>query len=399
MSLISRTFAARSDLRRLRDDSEGGRVTNIELFFDLVFVFAVTQLSHNLLLQPSLLGALHTLLLFGAIWWIWIDTSWVTNWLDPDLPPVRLMLLALMLGGLVISAAIPAAFGTRGLIFALSYALMQAGRSLFMLWALHRRSPANYRNFQRITVWMAASAVFWLAGGFAGEGVRFGLWAVALVFDLGSAWIGFWVPKLGRSTTADWDVEGGHLAERCGGFVLIALGESITVTGATFFQASWSASVVLAIGAAFLGTAAMWWIYFDTGAEHGSHQIAQAEDPGRLARIVYTYLHAVIVAAVIVGAVADEMALAEPGARATGPFLAMVLAAPVLYLLGNIAFKRAVMGRLPLSHLVGLGLMAPLSAVGAEMSLLALNLATSVVLVVVAAWETRSYRRERRESS
>ncbi len=381
------------DLRRRRDGAAAQRVTGIELFFDLVFVFAVTQLSHSLLPQPTALGAWHTALLFGAVWWVWIDTAWVTNWLDPDLPPVRLMLLALMLGGLVVAAAIPAAFGARGLIFALCYALMQVGRSLFTLWALRGRSPANFRNFQRITIWMSASAVFWLAGGVAGEGLRFALWAVALALDLGSAWLGFWVPGLGRSRTADWDVAGGHLAERCSGFVLIALGESITVTGAAFFEAAWSVPVVLAFVAAFVGTAAMWWIYFDTGAEHGSRRIEDSDDPGQLARLVYTYVHAVIVAAVILGAVADEMALAEPGLRAGGAFLAVVLAAPVLYLLGNILFKRVVMGRVPLSHVVGLGLLVLLSAVGAGMSLLWLNAATSLVLVVVAVWEMRSYRR------
>ncbi len=339
------------DLRRRRDGAAAQRVTGIELFFDLVFVFAVTQLSHSLLPQPTALGAWHTALLFGAVWWVWIDTAWVTN------------------------------------------ALMQVGRSLFTLWALRGRSPANFRNFQRITIWMSASAVFWLAGGVAGEGLRFALWAVALALDLGSAWLGFWVPGLGRSRTADWDVAGGHLAERCSGFVLIALGESITVTGAAFFEAAWSVPVVLAFVAAFVGTAAMWWIYFDTGAEHGSRRIEDSDDPGQLARLVYTYVHAVIVAAVILGAVADEMALAEPGLRAGGAFLAVVLAAPVLYLLGNILFKRVVMGRVPLSHVVGLGLLVLLSAVGAGMSLLWLNAATSLVLVVVAVWEMRSYRR------
>jgi low temperature requirement protein LtrA len=381
-------FAVLRDLRRRRDDAAAQRVTGIELFFDLVFVFAVTQLSHSLLPQPTVLGALHTALLFGAVWWVWIDTAWVTNWLDPDLPPVRLMLLALMLGGLVV-----AAFGSRGLIFALCYGLMQVGRSLFTLWALRGCSPGNFRNFQRITIWMAASAVFWLAGGLAGEGLRFVLWAVALALDLASAWLGFWVPGLGRSTTADWDVAGGHLAERCSGFVLIALGESITVTGAAFFQEAWSVSVVLAFVAAFVGTAAMWWIYFDTGAEHGSRRIEESDDPGHLARLVYTYVHVLIVAAVILGAVADEMALAEPGLRAGGAFLWVVLAAPALYLLGNILFKWVVMGRLPLSHLVGLGLLVLLWAVASAMSLLWLNAATSLVLVVVAVWEMSSYRR------
>lgn len=383
----------RPDLRRPRDDPDRPRVTNTELFFDLVFVFAVTQLSHSLLPEPDLWRALQTLLLFGAVWWIWIDTSWVTNWLDPDQPPVRLMLLVLMLGGLVLAAAIPEAFGTRGLVFALCYASMQVGRSAFMLWALAGRSPGNFRNFLRITAWAALAALFWIAGACAAGDLRFILWLVALVLDLGSAWLGFWVPGLGHSTTADWDVDGSHLAERCAGFVLIALGESITVTGETFFEAHWSLPIMLGFLAAFLSTAAMWWIYFDSGAERGSKHIAAAEDPGRIARFLYTYVHAVIIAAVILGAVGDDMTLARPTAPVGDAALAVLLGAPVLFLFGNILFKRVHIGHLPLSHLIGLGLMVPVLIWAPGHSLLAVDLVTSGVLIVVAAWEWRSYRR------
>jgi low temperature requirement protein LtrA len=391
--LTVRRLLPRTDLCRDRDDPAGQRVTTIELFFDLVFVFAVTQLSHSLLPEPTAAKAIHTLLLFGAIWWIWIDTSWVTNWLDPDRAPVRLMLLALMLGGLVLAASIPAAFGDRGLVFAVCYAVMQVGRSLFMLWALYGRSRTNFRNFLRITIWMTATAVLWIAGGLAEEEVRFTLWLLALALDLASAWAGFWVPYLGRSMTADWDVDGGHLAERCGGFVLIALGESITVTGATFFEAAWSSAVLGSFLAAFLGTAAMWWIYFDTGAERGSRHITAAADPGRIARVLYTYVHAIIIAAVILGAVGDDMTLAAATVPAGPVALLVLLGAPILFLIGNIAFKQAISGRLPLSHLVGLALMIGVSLWSSGQSLLAVNLATSGVLIVVAIWESTSYRR------
>ncbi|GAB0112494.1 low temperature requirement protein A [Acidisoma sp. C75] len=388
----------RADLRRLRagsgEDGAGqARVTNTELFFDLVFVFAVTQLSHILLPHPDAGNAAEALLLFGAVWWNWIDTSWVTNWLDPDRPAVRIMLLALMAGGLVLAGCLPLAFGGRGLGFALAYAAMQVGRPLFMVWALGPHGGANLRNFQRISLWAMASAVFWLLGGLLAGEARFLLWLLALALDLGSAWAGFWVPGLGRSTTADWDVDGAHLAERCGGFVLIALGESITVTGAAFSGATWSPSLWAAFAAAFIGTAAMWWLYFDRGAEHGSRHIATAADPGRIARIVYTYLHAVIVAAVILGAVADELAMAAPHALGAPMARAVVLAAPALYLLGSIGFKGLVAGRLPLSHLVGLALLALAALAGGGFGLLALNGMTSLLLVIVALWEWRSYAR------
>src|SRR5919109_3588280 len=140
-----------TNLLRARQAHEHSRVTFVELFFDLVFVFAVTQLSHLLLEHLSILGAVQTALLMMAVWWVWIFTSWVTNWLDPQRTPVRLMLFALMLAGLVLSMSIPEAFESRGIAFAAAYAFMQVGRSLFMLWALARHSQANFRNFQRIT--------------------------------------------------------------------------------------------------------------------------------------------------------------------------------------------------------------------------------------------------------
>ncbi len=187
----------------LRTRHEGGhaRVTYVELFFDLVFVFAITQLSHSLLAHLDLAGALHTLLLFLAVWWVWIFTSWVTNWLDPDRTPVRLALLVLMLLGLLLSTSIPEAFGEKGLLFAFAYVAMQVGRSLFVLWALGDASPRNTRNFQRITIWLGFSAIFWIAGGLMEGEARLMVWIMALGLEYVAPSLGFRVPDLGRSKT------------------------------------------------------------------------------------------------------------------------------------------------------------------------------------------------------
>lgn len=173
------TFGARSNLLRSRASHEH-KVTFVELFFDLVFVFAITQLSHHLLDHFSVAGVLRTALMLMAVWWVWIFTSWVTNWLDPQTTPVRLALFALMLAGLVLSISIPDAFGSRGWSFAAAYVLMQVGRSLFMLWALRRHSASNFLNFQRIICWLLLSACFWIGGAFVDGELRFVLWAVAL---------------------------------------------------------------------------------------------------------------------------------------------------------------------------------------------------------------------------
>jgi len=382
----------RTSLLRTRRRDERSRVTFVELFFDLVFVFAVTQLSHSLLEHLTPMGLLQTTLLITAVWCAWIYTSWVTNWVDPDSAPVRLMLFALMLAGLVLSTSIPKAFETKGLAFAGAFAFMQVGRSVFMLWALKGHSPANYRNFQRITCWLALAGVFWIAGAFADGGMRLGLWAAALLLEYGSPWIGFWTPGLGRSTTADWDVEGAHLAERCGLFIIIALGESILVTGAKFADLPWTSATIAAFVVAFIGSVAMWWIYFNIGAERGSRRISASDDPGRLGRLAYTYIHLPLVAGIIVAAGGDELVLAHPTGDTDAKTAAVLLGGPALYLLGNLVFKRTIADSPALSHMVGLGLLALLVPVSTVVQPLTFGAATTLVLVLVAIWETLSLR-------
>jgi low temperature requirement protein LtrA len=156
------------------------RVTYAELFFDLVFVFAVTQISHTLLGRFTLLGTLQTTLLFLGVWWVWVYTSWVTNWLDPERTPVRILLFGLMLGGLVLSTSIPKAFESRGLWFAIAYAAMQVGRTAFLLASIPPSRSSLQSNAIRMLAWLSASAVFWIAGGIAEGHSRLVLWAVAL---------------------------------------------------------------------------------------------------------------------------------------------------------------------------------------------------------------------------
>ena len=384
----------------LRSRTAGAvKVTNIELFFDLVFVYAVTQLSHTLLHGLNVVGALQVLLLFLAVWWVWVFTSWVTNWLDPERPLVRLLLLALMLAGLLLSMALPEAFGERGLLFAGAYVFMQVGRTLFVLWALGDDAPANTRNFQRIAVWLAVSGALWLLGGWLDGKERALLWVAALALEYIGPALAFAVPGLGRSSTADWDIDGGHLAERCSLFVIIALGESVLVTGSSFADTAWQPQAVLAFVSAFVGSVAMWWIYFDLGAERGSRAIRHAADPGRTARAAYTYLHLLIVAGIIVGAVADELTLRDAQQRVGAISGAVLLGGPMLYLTGNAWFKKTVNDtHLPLSHLVGLGLLVALAAVLIRQppSVFVLGLASSSILVLVAVWETVSLRHLRR---
>ncbi|HEY5712401.1 MAG TPA: low temperature requirement protein A [Allosphingosinicella sp.] len=384
------------NLLRSRDSHEEERVGSIELFFDLVFVFAVTQVSHIVITQPNLLGFVEAGMLFLAIWWVWVDTAWVTNWLDVRHAPVRLLLFFLMGAALVMSITLPRAFGDRALAFALSYVLIQLGRHLFMIAALRLHARDNFINFLRIAAWSLVEAPFWIAGALSADpAMRLTLWGIALAIVTTGPIAAFWVPGMGRSDTRTWDVEGHHFSERCGLFIIIALGESIVVTGGAFGQVGWDASAIAAFAAALVGTIAMWWLYFDIGAERAARQLASESDPGRMARLAYTYFHIPIVAGIIVTAASDEMAVVHPGHHA-GPFeIAALVGGPALYLFGNLIFKRTNAAHFPLSHLVGLGLLALILPFAGHFSQLHLSLAATAVLVLVAGWEWVSLRETR----
>jgi low temperature requirement protein LtrA len=366
------------------------RVTYAELFFDLVFVFAVTQISHTLLGRFTPLGAAQTTLLFLAVWWVWVYTSWITNWLNPELTPVRVLLFLLMLGGLVLSTSIPKAFESRGLWFATAYATMQVGRTIFLLVSTPPTRTLARMNAVRILVWLLMSAVFWIAGGFAEGYQRLVLWAVALCIEYVSPAVRFWIPKYGASSVADWVVEGGHMAERCAGFIIIALGESIVVTGATFADLAWTAGTVVAFVSAFIGALAMWWIYFHKGAEAGSEQISNSAEPGRLARLAYTYLHLPIVAGIILSAVANELVLQRPGGHSDLRTVLSAIGGPLLFLLGTILFKHSIRGWLQPSHGVGIAALGILGFFAGGFSPLMLSILTTAIMIVVAAWESIS---------
>jgi low temperature requirement protein LtrA len=370
------------------------RVTYAELFFDLVFVFAVTQVSHTLLAHFTLLGVLQVTLLFLAVWWVWVFTSWITNWLNPEKTPVRLLLFAMMLGGLVLSTSIPAAFEARGLWFAIAYAAMQVGKTIFLWLSTPRSHPRTRMNAVRITAWLSMSAIFWIAGGLAQGQSRLVLWVIALAIEYISPAVRFWIPRYGASSVADWVIEGGHMAERCALFVIIALGESVVVTGATFAELTWSGESLAAFVSVLAGSIAMWWIYFHIGAEAGSEQISRSSEPGRLARLAYTYLHMPIVAGIIVSAVADELVLKHPGGHSDLKTVTTAIGGPLLFLFGTVLFKSSFRGFLQLSHGAGIIALGVLAWFASELSPLVLSILTTAIMIMVAVWESISLKSE-----
>ena len=352
--------AAEARQRRSMLRNHGGGqapVSMIELFFDLVFVFAVTQLSHYLLDGLTWLGALETVILFSAVWWAWMWTTWATNWLEPDRAPVRLMIGALMLASLVMASAIPSAFGTSGLLFALSYSAMQIGRCLFTSWAMERDSAGAGRNMLRAACWFAASVPFWLAGALSDTAdVRIACWLIALTIEYAAPLTFLWVPGLGKSAVSEWNISGSHMAERCGLFIIIALGEGLILIGSTYAGAEPQPGLNLALVNAFAGSFAMWWLYFDMGARRGARHIENHELPGLIARQAFTYWHIPIVAGIVVLAVGDELVMAHPMEPAHPEFVAVVMVGTLLFLRGLGGFKRISSGNpwFPASHGYGM---------------------------------------------
>ena len=378
----------------LRSRAGEAKVLNEELFFDLVYVFAVTQLSHYLLDHLTLLGAAQTLLMWFAVWLGWQYTSWVTNWFNPGALAIRLVLFAIMMIALVMSAALPQAFADRGLIFAASYALIQVGRTVWVLLALERDSPMA-PNFRRMLAWLCVSAAFWIAGGLASDGMlRLGLWAVAVACEYFSPMTGFAFPGLGRSSTSEWTIDGGHLAERCQLFVIVAQGESVLASGASFALAKeWDVWAVFEMAVTLLGSIAMWWIYFDTSSKAASHVIEHAEDPGRIGA-QFHYIHVILIAGIIASAVADDLVIGHGSHHVEPKYLAALLGGPAIYLLGNAMFKRVVHGRFPVSHIVGLLLLALLIPVIGHGSIAVAGSCTTAVIIVVAIWDSVARRRQ-----
>ena len=375
--------AGAASARLLRDRTGVQRVTNIELFFDLVYVFAVTQLSHRLLPEPTVRVALQTALLLAMVWLVWAYTTWVTNWLDPERLEVRLLLVVLMLISLAMSMALPRAFTTLGWVVGTAYAVQQIGRSVFMVVALR---GALQKNFERILAWCVVSGSLAVAGGLTHGFPRALLWLLAVAVDVTGGLAGFATPFLGRSRTLDWTIEGGHFAERCQAFILIALGESIVIIGATMSGIDHiTGTAVAAFVVAFAGSVAMWSLYFDRSAGASAELIEASDDPGRVARDAYHLIHPVMVAGIIVTAAGDEKILSFPSETASAPSAWMILGGPALFLAGHAAFKAVVWRIVPWTRLAGIVVLALLALAVSALPEIALAASAAAVVAVVAA--------------
>ena len=386
-----------SRFQRVRAEGEEQRATTLELFYDLVFVFALTQVSHLLLDDLTWAGVGHASLALLAVWWAWNYTTWVTNELDPASLVVRVLLIGLMLSSLLMAVAIPEAFGERGLLFAAAYVAIQVGRHAFLTFVAAAAGSLERERAGRILVWLSTAGVLWVAGGVAEDGARVALWVAALAIDYAGPVFLYWIPggrRLGHET---WNVETAHFAERFQLFMIIALGESIVVTGATTAGLELTTARIAAFGVAFLATAALWWLYFDYVARIAELRLRLASDRTRLARDGYTYLHAVMVAGVILAAVGDELVSAHPMDELPAAELAAVVAGPAIYLLGHVLFRLRMAGSVSRKRLGGALACVAVAAPGTVVpALVVAALLVAVLVAVIAAEHVAAARRAAR---
>jgi low temperature requirement protein LtrA len=380
-----------------RRRGEEQRATTLELFYDLVFVFAITQISHLLLVHLSWEGVGQSLVVLLAVWWSWNYTTWVTNELDPESIIVRLLVIGLMLASLLMAIAIPEAFGERALLFAGAYVAIQVGRHLFLTFAAAGRGTVERARAGAILTWFVAAGVLWIAGALADGTARTLLWVTAIAVDYAAPFTQFWIPGRPRLSPQTWQVQVSHFAERFQLFIIIALGESIVITGATTSGLELDAARLAAFTVAFLGSAAMWWLYFNYVARIAERRLELAANRTVLARDAYAYLHAVMVAGVIVAAVGDELAIAHPTEELPGREVAAVVAGPALYLVAHALFRLRMAGTISWKRLGGGIACVAAGALGGVVSGLVLaTLVTAILIAVIAAEQVSGARRRAR---
>ncbi|UTD54147.1 low temperature requirement protein A [Halomonas sp. MS1] len=345
---IFHNLAPKAALRNI-GPGETPRVTNVELFFDLVYVFAIIQLSHFLLAHDNWVGALEAVTLFAAAWWAWNYTSWATNWLDPDHASGRVLMIVLMACALLMAIAIPHAFSSRAGLFVGAYVAMALIRAGYM--SIVFRGEQMGRNYAQLCAWSAISGVFWIAG-VVFPSARLELWIIAVVIDYSAPYVGFWLPGQGATPMDSWPLRGLHLLERNQQVFIIALGESILLMGGLLVSQSLGAGVIAAAAIGFLLIITLWWIYFVHLAEAGEHSFEHAADHTRLARAGLAYAHGVMVCGAIVVAVAIELIVAHPHDAIHTPTALFAFAGPTIFLVGSAMFHRTMASKLPVCYLL-----------------------------------------------
>jgi low temperature requirement protein LtrA len=313
------------------DDAEESarRTSYIELFFDLVFVFAITEVATLIVDADG--GFLRAALILGLIWWAWSTYAWLTNAIDVELVPVRLAVLVATGASFFMAISVPTAFGAGGFMFAVTYFVV---RSLMLALYLlgSRDDPERRAAMARLAPWFLVGPTLVLVGGVLDDPWRTALWAASLFVDVTGTF---------RARSAGWRVSPAHFAERYGLFIIIALGESIVAIGITAVDEALEPLLVLAVAVAVVGAMSFWWAYFDIAARGMERVLRRAHGIARsdLARDLFTILHYPLVLGIILYAVAAKKTVAAPDEPLTQTGLVALIGAMVAFLVGSAALR------------------------------------------------------------
>ncbi|MEV1332739.1 low temperature requirement protein A [Micromonospora costi] len=368
--------------RVLRHREDPVSASFLELFFDLAFVFALSQLAAVLLADLSIVGVLRTALLLGATWWLWTTTAWMTDWYTPQAPVVRVLLVGATLGGLFMAVALPAALDGEAALFVGAYVSVNLVRSVFSSLAL-RGHPRRRRSL-RILAWYAVSSVFWLAGVWL-PAARVPLWAFALTVEYVGPGTGWPLPGLGRARREELHLTGGHLSERFQQVFVISLGELILTAGVTYHRSGTGAAHTVAFLLTF-ATAVLLGLLYVTPAGRSLGPALERADPTRLGAAT-GYLHLAMIAGVVATAAGAELIIAHPDEPGTA---GVIVAGPALFLAGRLLLSAAIHRRLSWTRLAGLPAIVVAGLLTRDHPLLAAAAATTGVLLVVAVLDYRS---------
>ena len=378
------TTASEQPARRfsavLRD---GERVTPLELFFDLVFVLAITRCTTLMAATPTWKGLAQGLLVLGVLWWSWCGYAWLTSVVDPEEGAVRLVMFLAMAAFLICALCVPETFGAEGLLFALAYGVVRVAHILLFLLA-SREDPELRRATLGLAVSTAIGVGILLVASAADGGVRIGLWALALALDMGG-------PLL--IDPAGWRLVPGHFAERHGLIVIIALGESIVAIG-TAAGDRVDGGIVAAAVLGIVVAAGLWWLYFDVVAPVSTRRLiaaAEGAERNRMARDSFSYLHFPMVAGIVLVA----LGMKETIAHVSDPLELVptfaLLGGAACYLLAHVAFRLRNVHTLNRRRLgLAIVLLALAPALQHAPALVPLAL-LAVALVLLIAYETRVY--------
>ncbi len=355
----------------------------VELFFDVVFVFAFTRFSERLVEGFSWENTWATLLLMLAMWWFWYRVVWTTNRYDPERPTIQLIVIVAMLGTLLMSAAVPAAALTeRGVVFAWVYVTIQLLRPLWLLLLGGEDGYPRLVNI-RILFWTALSAVPWIAGTFVQDGQRLALWTLAIIIDYGGEILDFPTPRLGRAGLRGQPISGEHLTERCRQLLIIALGEAVLASGIQFSPYGFERDRTVALLVSFVITVLLWQLYYYRAGVLLRVAIASASAPARISELA-SYAHLIMVIGISLSAVGDTLIITHPFGNTKWTWIAVIFGGPALFLIGRSMLDYAVFSRVSWSRPIGVLLLAALAPVALRLPPVVVAIVAAVVLAAIA---------------